>query len=50
MHLINDFPSLFNDVPSCTTVLQHDIRVGDATPIKQHAYRVNVAKESCHAK
>lgn len=44
MQLIDDFPSLFNDVPSRTTVLQHDIYVGDAVLIKQHAYRVNVTK------
>ncbi len=46
VHLLNDFPSLFNDVPSRTTVLQHDIKVGDAIPIKQHAYHVNVAKRA----
>lgn len=45
-YLINDYPSLFNDVPSRTTVLQHDINVGDATPIKQHAYRVNAMKRA----
>ncbi len=44
LYLINDFPSLFNDVPSRTTVLQHDVNVENATSIKQHAYRVNVAK------
>ncbi len=43
VHLLNDFPSLFNDVPSRTTVVQHNIKVGDAIPIKQHAYHVNVA-------
>lgn len=46
MHLVNDFPALFNDVPSRTTVLEHDINVGDAAPIKQHAYRVNTAKRA----
>ncbi len=44
--MINEFPSLFNDVPSRTTVLQHDINVENATSIKQHAYRVNVAKRA----
>lgn len=46
MHLVNDFPALFNDVPSRTTVLEHDINVGDAAPIKQHAYHVNTAKRA----
>lgn len=41
---MNAFPSLFLDVPSRTTVLEHDIDVGSATPIKQHAYRVNPQK------
>ncbi len=45
-YLINDFPYLFNDVPSRTTVLQHDINVENATSIKQHTYRVNVAKRA----
>ncbi|XP_016296963.1 neural cell adhesion molecule 2-like [Sinocyclocheilus anshuiensis] len=31
-------------VPSQTHVLQHDIDVGDNTPIKQHPYRVNPEK------
>ncbi|KAL1280368.1 hypothetical protein QQF64_014968 [Cirrhinus molitorella] len=44
--LIADFPVLFHDVPSCTTVLQHDIDVGKTVPIKQHAYRVNAVKRS----
>ncbi len=37
---------MFNDAPSRTTVLQRDINVGDAAPIKRHAYRVNVAKRA----
>ncbi len=40
------FFSLFNDAPSRITLLQHDINVGDAAPIKQYAYRVNVAKRA----
>lgn len=35
---------LFNDVPSQTNVLVHDIDVGQSTPIKQHAYQVNPYK------
>lgn len=44
--VITDFPSLFGDVPSQTTVLQHDINVDGASPIKQHSYRVNNVKRS----
>ena len=38
--------TLFSDVPTQTTVLQHDIDVGDCLPIKQHAYRVNPSKRA----
>ena len=34
--LILDFKCLFGDSPSRTNVLEHDIDVGDARPIKQH--------------
>ena len=44
--LITSFPVLFSDVPSQTGVLQHDIDVRDAKPIKQHPYRVNEIKRS----
>lgn len=42
--LLCEFESIFSDVPSETNVLEHDIDVGLAQPIKQHAYRVNPAK------
>lgn len=42
--LVSRYQCLFSDVPSCTTVLKHDIDVRDARPIKQHAYRVNPFK------
>lgn len=42
--LVESFPNLFSDVPSCTTVIEHDIDVGTTLPIKQHAYRVNPMK------
>ncbi len=42
--LTKRFSCLFNDVPSRTTVAQHDIDVNNARPIKQHAYRVNPVK------
>lgn len=44
MGVVTDFPSLFGDVPSQTTVLQHDINVDGASPIKQHAYRMYAVK------
>lgn len=44
VQLISEFPSLFGDVPSRTTVLEHDIDVGEARPIKQHPYRINADK------
>ncbi|KAK3545359.1 hypothetical protein QTP70_004464 [Hemibagrus guttatus] len=33
------FPELFSEVPPGTSVIHHDIDVGSALPIKQHAYR-----------
>lgn len=44
--LIKSHPTLFNDVPSKTNVLVHDIDVGQHEPIKQHAYRVHPAKRA----
>uniref|UniRef100_A0A669CU45 Gypsy retrotransposon integrase-like protein 1 n=1 Tax=Oreochromis niloticus TaxID=8128 RepID=A0A669CU45_ORENI len=44
--LIENHPNLFSDTPSRTTVLEHDIDVGDHPPIKQHAYRVNPTKRA----
>lgn len=43
-HLLGSFPDLFSDVPRGTTILAHDINVGDSLPIKQHAYRCSVGK------
>ncbi len=42
--LLNSFPMLFSDVPSRTNLIQHDVDVGSAVPIKQHAYRCPVGK------
>lgn len=42
--LIGDYPMLFGDTPSQTTVIEHDINVRDSTPIRQHPYRVNATK------
>ncbi|KAI2655643.1 Transposon Ty3-I Gag-Pol polyprotein [Labeo rohita] len=44
VELIENSPSLFCDIPSQTTVLQRDIDVGYANPIKQHPYRLNPRK------
>lgn len=42
--LIQSHFALFSDVPSRTTAAYHDIEVGDHSPIKQHAYRLNPTK------
>ena len=42
--LLAAFPSLFSDTPSCTHLVQHDIDVGDAKPIRQRFYRVPLEK------
>ncbi|XP_048044029.1 uncharacterized protein LOC125266937 isoform X1 [Megalobrama amblycephala] len=42
--LVSSFPSLFSDVPTRTHVIEHDIDVGMAQPVKQHPYRVNPLK------
>ena len=40
--IILEYPMLFNDVPSRTNLIEHDIILHEtATPIKQHPYRVN---------
>lgn len=42
--IINSSLGLFSDIPTRTQVLEHDIDVGDHSPIKQSAYRVNLVK------
>uniref|UniRef100_A0AAZ1Y236 Integrase catalytic domain-containing protein n=1 Tax=Oreochromis aureus TaxID=47969 RepID=A0AAZ1Y236_OREAU len=44
--LICGHTMLFSDKPTQTTVLEHDIDVGDHRPIKQHTYRVNPVKRA----
>ena len=39
IHLIEQFPDLFRDIPLQTHTTTHDVDVGDASPIKQHPYR-----------
>lgn len=42
--LLHSYHSLFGDVLSRTNVLEHDIDVGGAKPIKQHAYHCAIEK------
>uniref|UniRef100_A0A096M9Z4 ribonuclease H n=1 Tax=Poecilia formosa TaxID=48698 RepID=A0A096M9Z4_POEFO len=42
--LIGEFPCLFSDTPGRTHLIEHDVDVGDAKPIKQRFYRVNLEK------
>ncbi len=50
IELVSLFPSLFSDVPTRTHVIEHDIDVGMAQPVKQHSYRINPVKGSCFRK
>ena len=50
VQLISDFPNLFSDTPTQTTVLTHDIDVGHSPPIRQHPYRVNATKRTAMKK
>lgn len=36
--LVDSFPNLFNDIPVGTSVIQHEIEVGSAIPIKRHVH------------
>ena len=42
--LINNYLCLFDDVPTCAHLIEHDIDVGDAQPIPQRFYRVSEQK------
>ncbi|XP_048035833.1 uncharacterized protein LOC125261281 [Megalobrama amblycephala] len=48
--LLSNFSSILGDTPTLTNVLQHDINVGEAQPIKQHPYRVNFIKRAAMKK
>ena len=43
--LIQEYESLFPDVPSRTDRIAHDVEINDAPPIKQHPYRLNPTKQ-----
>lgn len=45
--MIQSFPTLFDDTPGQTNVFEHNIDVGDATPIRQWFYRVTAVKWEC---
>ena len=42
--MLLEFVQLFPDAPGRTTAAIHDVDVGEAIPIKQHAYQVNPVK------
>ena len=42
--LLKEFQQVFGDVPKRTTCIYHDVDVGEASPIKQHPYRINPIK------
>ena len=44
MDLIHEYEHLFSDVPGRTSVVMHDVDVGDSPPVKQHPYRANPLK------
>ncbi|XP_066946149.1 uncharacterized protein [Macrobrachium rosenbergii] len=48
--LVFDYKELFSDVPGRTSVLEHDVDVGNATPVKQSPYRLNPFKSEVVAK
>ena len=43
--LVREYSDLFPDVPTRTTMISHDVDVGDAVPVKQHPYRLNPSKQ-----
>jgi hypothetical protein len=45
--LILRFPCLFSDTPTHTNLIEHDIDIGDADPIRQWFYRVSLEKLCC---
>ena len=43
--VITQYREVFQDVPSKTNLIEHDVDVGDSAPIKQHPYRVSPMKK-----
>ncbi|XP_068203698.1 uncharacterized protein [Palaemon carinicauda] len=46
LNLIMEFSDLFQDSPGRTRLLQHDVDVGDASPVKQSPYRLSPEKRA----
>lgn len=44
IHLVDQYRPLFRDTPGLTNFITHDVDTGEATPIKQHLYRINPQK------
>lgn len=44
--LMNNFPALFSDTPSQTHLIENNIDVVDAQPIKEHFYHVSLDKRT----
>ena len=42
---INQYKEVVPDVPNKMNLVEHDVDVGDSTPIKQHTYRVSPMKK-----
>ena len=42
--LLKEFAILFPDTPGKTTAIMHDVDVSNASPCKQHPYRMNPSK------
>ena len=42
--LVERFPTIFKDTPGHTSLLLHDVEVGNARPIKQNPYHLNPQK------
>ena len=42
--LVHECEHLFSDVSGRTDVMCHDIDIGNASPIKQHPYRIGLNK------
>ena len=40
-HLIHQYEHLFQDIPTRTDKIYHDVNVEDSQPVKQHPYRMN---------
>ena len=43
--VITQYREVFPNVPNKTNLIEHDVDVGDSTPIKQHQYRVSPMKK-----